>query len=408
MNIRIKPHLLTGNIEAVPSKSQAHRVLLAAALTALQSGQETEFRISGVSEDVGTTARCVKAIREAAAAPGKPLVIDCGESGTTLRFLLPVCAALGIDTTFTGHGRLPARPLSPLREEMERHGVTFSDPADTGSSAAASICRIQGRLNGGEFRLAGNVSSQFISGLFFALPLLNESGSVVITTELESTHYIDMTLDVLREFGIVIELTKKGPDGIGNTYIAAGGQHFVSPGTVEPEGDWSNAAFWLAADSLGSDIGITGLSLGSSQGDKEILRIIRDLDSSDVIDAKNIPDLVPVIAVLAAVKPGTRTITNAARLRLKESDRLASMAKCLGALGADISERPEGLIIRGTGKLSGGTADGCGDHRVIMALAIAATVADGPVIIKGAEAVAKSYPGFFRDFRRLGGLAEQI
>ena len=423
MKIKITPGKLSGNLEAIPSKSQAHRVLIASALSDLRGNGAASYPVApGSSKDIDATAGCVEEIKRAAKA-GESASLDCGESGTTLRFLLPVCAALGLDAEYFGSGRLPERPLSPLKEEMERHGVTFGMPESTldeahesehrsepekKSSRLLPICASRGKLKGGDFSLAGNVSSQFISGLLFALPLTSDGGAIIITERLESAHYIEMTLDVIRKFGIEIKVKKNGPDWSGTVFIVPGGQEYKAPASVKVDGDWSNAAFWLAADSLGSDIGISGLDLDSPQGDTAILDIIRDLDCSDVIDAKDIPDLVPIISVLAAVKPGTRTITNAERLRIKESDRLEAMAADLRVLGVDLDEHEGGLTIRGGRGLLGGPVHGYNDHRVVMAMAIAATAADAPIIIDGAEAAAKSYPAFFRDFRRLGGVIEEV
>lgn len=420
MKIKITPGKLSGNLEAIPSKSQAHRVLIASALSGLQGNGAASYPVApGSSKDIDATAGCVEEIKRAAEA-GEKASLDCGESGTTLRFLLPVCAALGLDAKYFGSGRLPERPLSPLKEEMERHGVTFGMPDEAHGSAPESkldeahesaplpICATRGKLKGGDLSLAGNVSSQFISGLLFALPLTSDGGAIIITERLESAHYIEMTLDVIRKFGVEVKVKRNGPDGAGTVFIVPGGQEYKAPSSVKVDGDWSNAAFWLAADSLGSDIGISGLDLDSPQGDTAILDILRDLDCSDVIDAKDIPDLVPIISVLAAVKPGTRTITNAERLRIKESDRLEAMAADLRVLGVDLDEHEGGLTIRGGRGLLGGPVLGYNDHRVVMAMAIAATAADAPIIIDGAEAAAKSYPAFFRDFRRLGGVIEEV
>lgn len=408
MNIEIIPHGLVGGVNAIASKSHAHRLLIASAL----SKKPAKVSISATSQDIETTKSCLKQFRAE-----KP-VLNCGESGSTLRFLLPVTMALKEEAIFLGSGRLPQRPISPLKEEMESHGCQFSN-LHRKKGEAKEICHIKGKLQGGLFTLPGNVSSQYITGLLFALPLLKKDSWIQITSPLESKSYVDLTLDVLKTFGIEIYVEEK--EGL-LTYKIKGRQHYTAPAEVEAEGDWSNMAFWVAAGVLSKDAGIIGRGVNpkSIQGDREILSLARrmggQIDEKNHsilalakplrgihIDASAIPDLVPILSVMAATAKGTTHIHHAQRLRLKESDRLAAMYDCLSRVGADIIEQAGGLVINGVPKLKGGTVSGYNDHRIVMSMAIASIVSEGPIIIEGAEAVNKSYPGFFDDFEFLGG-----
>ena len=410
MERTIFPHKLGGRIAAIPSKSQAHRLLICAAL----ADEPAALTCPEGSQDIEATARCLTAFGAAihrtetgyavqpAQAPERAEA-DCGESGSTLRFLLPVAAALGIDTTFRLHGRLAARPLSPLWEELEAHGCALSRPTP-------DTVRCTGRLTGGVFRLAGNISSQFISGLLLALPLTGTDSELVLTTPLESAGYVDMTLDALRRFGVRAECTQNG-------WRIPAGARYASCGAAEVEGDWSNAAFWLTAGAISSPVTVTGLAPDSRQGDRAAATILARFgaevstegDAVTVrpgrlrgieLDARDIPDLVPPLALAAACAEGTTRILGAERLRIKESDRLRSVAAALNALGGDVRVLPDGLEIHG-GTLTGGTADAQNDHRIAMLAAVAASVCAEPVRVCGAEAVNKSYPGFWKDFTQL-------
>jgi 3-phosphoshikimate 1-carboxyvinyltransferase len=339
--------------------------------------------------------------------------LDCGESGSTLRFLLPVCGALGSRASFNMEGRLPSRPLSGLYEEMTAHGCTLSAPG-------SSPLTCEGKLKSGNFSLPGNISSQFISGLLFALPLLEGDSNIRVTGVLESRPYIDMTLSALDLFNVKIEETEN------QTFHVKGGQSYQSPGTIYAEGDWSNAAFWLSAGAVGAgSVTCTGLDINSCQGDRAITellarfgaRVSREDDKVTVssgelrgidIDAADTPDLVPVLAAVASVARGETVIRNAGRLRIKESDRLRTVAAVLSSLGANIAETGDGLIIQGQKTLSGGETESFGDHRIAMTAAVLSSACSGQVVIKNAEAVNKSYPGFFEDFKTaLGGLWER-
>ena len=398
MNIVITPSPLSGAVRVPASKSAAHRLLIGAAL----ADGPTRVAIGGTNRDIEATAACLRALgADIAAADGalsvSPIadipaeaVLDCGESGSTLRFLLPVVAALGAKARFIGRGRLPQRPNAPLVSALRAHGAVID-----GDLLPMTV---SGPLAGGRWSLPGDVSSQYVTGLLFALPLLQGDSEIQLTTPLASAAYVDMTLQALSQFGIAVEATEVG-------WRVPGGQRYRSPGGAAVEGDWSAAAFWLAANALGARIDVEGLNPDSVQGDRAVTSLL----GRTAIDATHVPDLVPALAVAAANQPTRTVITGAARLRLKESDRLRSVADMLGALGHGATVTPDGLII------DGGipepcpapirTVDGANDHRIVMAAAVAAAHADRPVRVTGAQAVEKSYPDFFRDFEALGGIA---
>ena len=398
MKAIIQPSTLSGDIQAIASKSQAHRLLICAALAT----DKTVILCPTLSADITATADCLRAlgadisykngvftvdpIRE------KPAhaVIDCGESGSTLRFLLPVVCALGVDTDIVMHGRLPERPLSPLWEELEGHGAVLSRPKP-------DVIAVSGQLTGGDYTLAANISSQFISGLLFALPLLGGDSRINLTGTLESGSYLAMTVKAQALFGV-----RSAFDGAAYTISS---QPYVSPGTAHVEGDWSNAAFWVCADRIcGGTLNITGLDPDSPQGDRAVERLsLRVAGGSAAVDCQDVPDLVPVLSVLASVSPGETRFINAGRLRIKESDRLATTAGLLTALGGSVQELDDGLVVAGKLRLTGGEVDSANDHRIAMSAAIAALASDGPVILHGAQAVNKSYPAFWDDYARLGG-----
>ena len=394
MDLTIYPSTLSGNIQAIPSKSQAHRLLICAAF----SDGETTMICPQTNEDIQATASCLNAIgakitRTDAGyhiVPVKAIPtsteIDCGESGSTLRFLLPVVCALGIDTTIHMYGRLPYRPLTPLWEELERMGCTLTRPTDT-------TIHTSGKLRSGHFSISGNVSSQFISGLLFAAALLSGNSKIEITGKIESVPYIEMTQLALRTFGVRTD-----------HFVVDGCFPFHTPGQLTVEGDWSNAAFFLAAKALGNPVEVTNIDSHSPQGDRAISDILSKIDSWQSISAADIPDLVPILAVVAGAKNGAE-FTDIARLRLKESDRVASVCNLLNNLGAEASSSENAIIVK-PGKYHSCKIDAVGDHRIAMAAAIGATVADGPVTIMGAECVAKSYPSFWDEYKKLGGRYE--
>jgi 3-phosphoshikimate 1-carboxyvinyltransferase len=354
----------------------------------------------GADIEIETNCLLVKPLRKQAASS---VVLSCGESGSTARFLLPLAAYFFDRFTLTGKGKLPGRPFAPLCNALSNAGCVFD--GDTLPLTGT------GHIRSGDFFIEGNVSSQFISGLLFVLPLLDGNSRVTLTTPLESAAYVDMTIEVLTLFGIDIQKDKTG-------FCVTGNQTYKSPADVHAEGDWSNAAFFLCMGAMNGDIHLNGLSLRSTQGDREVTEILKrfgaKVDGSAVtagtlraidIDAAQIPDLIPALAVTASVALGETRIYNAQRLRIKESDRIQSTFDMLLNLGADVEITADGLLIRGKEKLRGGVVDGSGDHRIVMAAAQAACVCENPVLIKDCEAVNKSYPSFFEDFRKLGGIA---
>lgn len=418
MNITIMPGLLKGEIAAPDSKSHAHRLMIAAALAGAD-GRSFGVSIGEKSEDLMATERCLEAlVGESSCGAADLPRLYCGESGSTLRFLLPLSVCYGRGAVFLGEGKLPERPLAPLDEEMIRHGVVFANCSSGNSvdsedqQGSLEICRTSleeglAEMKGGDFRLPGNVSSQYVTGLLMALPLIKEDSRIILTSKLQSRAYVDITLKVLADFGIDLKVTG---EKVMPVYEIKGGQKYILPENTSPEGDWSNAAFWLVAGALGSDISVTGLRSDSPQGDKKITELIElfksEADSTRIIDVSEVPDLVPILCVLASLTPGATEITGGERLRIKESDRIKTTVAMLSALGADIEERPAGMIIRGKDSLTGGTVDGAGDHRIVMAAAIAATCCDDKVTITGAQAVNKSYPSFFEKYEQLGGRRE--
>ena len=428
MIARITPSALAGTVTAISSKSMAHRLIIAAAL----ANGETQVRCNTTCADIDATVRCLTALgstitRSAGVYTIHPIpksqehgilralagaVLDCGESGSTLRFMLPVACALGADATFTGEGRLKDRPLSPLTDELVAAGCDM--PLEGGLPLTAT-----GRLRPGVFELPGDVSSQYISGLLLACPLLGRPSEIHVHGTIESKPYIDLTIQALAAFGVIVHSERNRANDF--TVFHIEGTGYRTPGAITVEGDWSNAAFWLCAGAMGSNpITVDGLSMTSAQGDRNILaalslfgaRIGRATDAATVrpdrlrgyeMSARDIPDLVPIISAVASVAEGTTRIRDCARLRLKESDRLETCASELSKLGAHIRIEGDDLVIEGVASLAGGTVDAHNDHRIAMMAAIAATRCTEPVIIHGADAVNKSYPDFFSHYRQLGG-----
>ena len=392
----ILPGTLRGSVTAPPSKSELHRALICAALC----DGETVIDCRSPADDVAATVAGLQALGTGIAyrngkyyvnkiVPAVSAEMDCGESGSTLRFLLPLAAALGIETTFHCHGRLAQRPMEPLLQVLNANGCRVCREGDS--------FLLRGRLQPGEYTLDASASSQFLTGLLLALPLLPGS-SVRLSGTLASKNYVNLTTDVMQRFGV--EACCKD-----SVYAAAGAYHCLD--SFVPEGDWSAAAYWLTANALGSAVTVGGLNPVSVQGDRAVNGLIDAIRRGGAeIDAGNVPDLVPPLAVLAALTPGVTRFTNAARLRQKESDRIAALAAMLKALGGDCSETPDSLFVRGVPSLRGGTADSFGDHRIAMAAAVAATVCEAPVTLRGADCVTKSYPAFWSDFANLGGKAE--
>ena len=406
MTRTVAPGPRTGVIQIPASKSQAHRMLICAALSEAPS----RLVLDGFSADIEATVQCLEALgaqltQEAAGLLITPngarpanAKLDVGESGSTLRFLLPVLGALGVQAEIQMHGRLPERPLSPLWEVLEAHGMQLQRDG--------AVLHTDGQLCAGDYSLPGNVSSQFISGL------LSGNSTLTVTGALQSARYVSMTEQALAAAGI---FTKKD----GQVWQIGGGQRYAAPAVQTVEGDWSNAAFFLCMGAL-SETGVTvaGLNPASLQADRAITELLTRFGAELTIsgqavtvrrgslhgitlDAGPIPDLIPVVSCLAALCEGETRIENAARLRLKESDRLQTTAALISALGGSVRELPDGLVILGRARLSGGTADACGDHRIAMSAAMAACGCEGPVTVLGSECVAKSYPAFWEDFASL-------
>ena len=394
---------------AIPSKSELHRLLIASALS--DKPTLIECSRSMRSDDIDATSDCLNAlganitfgdtyiyVSPIKTVPDRPL-LNCRESGSTLRFMLPIAAALGANASFIGSGRLPERPLGELVDEMENHGVTFS--------AKKLPFTISGRLTAGEYNISGNVSSQYITGLLFALATIPKYSLINLTSPLESLAYVDITCKVLNKFGI--DTVRKE-----NCYEVIGKESFTSPEKISASGDWSNISYFLASGALFAPITVSNLDLSSSQGDKKILDIIKDFGANVktyqntvkvspckrralTVDLKQIPDLLPTLAVLACFADGESRFCGGARLRLKESDRIASVASMVNSLGGEAIELPDGLIVKGQ-KPIGGIIDSCGDHRIVMAGSLISLGCSENVTIIGANAVRKSYPTFFEEF----------
>lgn len=428
--VKIFPTKLKGTVVAPSSKSMGHREIICAGLAA---GTSIIDNIS-MSKDIEATMRCLKAINVAVdeipsmiegrkalqiSGTGHPMAaadsVDCGESGSTLRFFLPLGANLNCPLTFTGHGKLVSRPLQAYYDIFDEKFIQYFN--DNGCLPVT----VNGRLTPGTYKLPGDVSSQFVSGLLFALPLLNGDSIIEITSPLESSAYVDMTINCLAKYGVQIE----NEGGLHHRYLVKGKQRYQAQDS-QVEGDWSQAAFWTVGGSLGDGITCQGVNVNSLQGDQAVVDIMermgavikQDANSvtvnggatkATVIDAANCPDIIPVLTVLAAVSEGTTKIINAGRLRIKECDRLAAMTSELNKMGANITEEPEGLTIVGKpqGLVGGVQVDAWNDHRIAMSLAIAAQKCAAPIILTGAESVAKSYPTFWEDYKSVGGLVEE-
>ena len=403
MDIRIRPVPLHGAVTPPPSKSQAHRLILCAALAEGRS----IIRNLAFSQDIRATLGCVSALGASWTEQESGVIavdgiggreysgalphLDCGESGSTLRFLIPIALAVAGGAEFSGRGRLMQRPQKPYFDLFDRMGIKYEQKDDR--------LRVEGRLSAGEYRLPGNVSSQFFTGLLYALPLLEGQSRIIPTTALESEDYIRMTIQAQKLAGLSVEELPGGG-------YAVQGQCY-RPMDVAVEADWSQAGFWYAAKNLGSDLTIRGMDEQSLQGDRRIAEFAELLnrEGDREIDVSQCPDLVPPLAAMAALRRGDCRITGAARLRIKESDRLAAVTAALNAMGARVEEFPEELLIHGVSSLKGGAViDCCNDHRIAMMCAVAATRSvGGETVLQGAECVRKSYPDFWQVYRALGG-----
>lgn len=435
MNVTITPAPLHGAVAAIPSKSDLHRLLICASLASDSLG-DTPIHLPCpmLSRDVEATIRCLNALGATItynsggltvvpiASSGQNVTLDCGESGSLYRFLVPLVCALRKTATFQLSGKLPQRPMDALWNALEAHCAVV-----TGKGTASPT--VSGTLSPGRYEIPGDVSSQFVSGLLFALPLLGGDSEIFITGQIQSAGYIRMTLDALTAFSIKTTTTSSG-------YSVSGNQRYHAKNVPVPEGDWSNAAFWLCAAAINAaainaaainaaacsgGITVTGLNRNSGQGDKAVCDILRRLGATVsqsenavtvhngklrgiAVDATDIPDLVPALAVVAAAASGVTTIQNIGRLRLKESDRVQTVCGLINALGGNARADENTMTITGNGVLSGGTYDAYQDHRIVMAAAVASTICKNPVTITNTQNVEKSYPNFFDDFAELGGL----
>lgn len=411
--------VLNGEVVPPPSKSRAHRLLICAAL-----GKEPcTIVCSSVNDDIIATMRCLNALGASITYSSgvfnvnpvkvvKGGTLDCGESGSTLRFLVSVAAVLGADATFVGSGKLPQRPMGALTDVLAEHGISFTRLA---ADELPVSCR--GELRGGKYILPGNISSQYLTGLLFALPLANDDSEIEIVGGLTSASYVAMTLDALATAGISIEHK-------GNIFKIKGNQQYRVPSDLIVEGDWSSAAFWVVAGVVGAKpVTVCGMNEESLQGDSAIVTHLRNMGAfiekqgdrviampshlfGAELDCTDTPDLVPVLSVAAAVAQGTTLFTGVGRLRFKECDRLAAMKELLALYGISSQIGEDTFTVFGGEPVASGVVDSCGDHRIAMAAAIMSTVSRGVTAIDGASCVAKSYPAFFDDFASLGGSVE--
>lgn len=417
----IKPNKLSGTIDIPPSKSYSHRGLIAAALSAGSSKVDNLL----FSKDIEATLDCLKSLdvkfnkfkNHVVFEESKLHIINpifrCNESGSTIRFMVPIAAAVGGDMEFRGEGRLVSRPLDPYIDIFNKQQIKNS--FENGNLPL----HIHGKLSSGIFDVPGNISSQFITGLLYALPLLDGNSEIHITNRLESVNYVDLTIDILNQFGVVIDVNSDY-----SIFKILGNQKYLA-NDYTVEGDFSQAAFWIVAGIISDGMRLINLKLDSLQGDKAIIDIALKMggklsfqdghlcvEKSNtkgiVIDVSDIPDLVPILAVLGSLSEGRTVITNGARVRLKESDRLKAIATELNKIGGDIKETEDGLIINGVGEFTGGEVDGWNDHRIVMALSVASIACKEKLIINDAKAVEKSYPHFFEDFIDLGGIIDEL
>lgn len=412
-SIKIIPSKLIGEIEPPPSKSLCHRAIICAALS------EGRSRVDNfvMSDDMKATISGMKAfgadIKEVAENKSLEIlggykkvadIVECIESGSTLRFLIPLALlpnkqttfneTIFKKTTFLGRGRLVERPIDPYLDIFDKHSISYTFKDNK------LPLTVSGSLSSGSYELRGDVSSQFVTGLLFVLPMLEGDSEIIITSELESKAYVDLTLDVMRDFGVFAE------NEAYRKFKIKGSQHYKNC-EYKVESDFSQAAFWLVAEALGNKLSCKNMNENSKQSDRVILDIVQKYKTAQgesiIIDVKDCPDLVPILAVLASFYSGKTKIINAARVRIKESDRLKAISCELNKLGAKIKEFEDGLDIEGVKELSGGIVQSWNDHRIAMALAIASTRCSSELTIIGSECVKKSYPHFWEDFKMLGG-----
>lgn len=412
----IQKRFLNGSVLVPPSKSFSHRAIICAAL----AGKESFISPLVFSQDILATIGAMKSLGaeieifenkikiKGFKKPAKEVSVDCFDSGSTLRFLVPVAAALGIKTVFKRSESLAKRPIDDLLNALEKAGIKCEKNEDFS-------LKISGKISPGEFSLPGNVSSQFVSGLLLALPMLDGNSKIKLTSPLESSGYVEITKEVMKKFGVLVEKTLDG-------FFIKGNQVY-RPFDYNVEGDWSQAAFFMAMGVLGGSISVKGLSKNSSQADKMIfdflekfgadiswnkdeIKVNKSKLKSINIDAAEVPDLVPVLAVLAASAEGETTIKNVKRLKFKECDRLSAISEELAKIGVKIKYSENELRIMGGKNYCGCEVSSHNDHRIAMAMAAMASCIEGSITILNSGCVKKSYPDFFKDYCLLGGAAD--
>ena len=410
---------LKGDIKIPPSKSLSHRAIIAAGLARGKSQISNliySVDIMATMQGMTQMGSCIEKHQDCLLILGNGGDIqisnpdfNCQESGSTLRFLIPISMHGGKSVRFYGSGALNKRPLDPYFHIFKDQNIHYSYENQLPLT-------VKGKLKPQRYLIPGNISSQFISGLMFILPLLDGASEIEIIPPYESKEYVNLTIDVLSDFGVEIK-------NEGNHYLIEGNQFYAAK-DYRVEGDYSQVAFWLVAGLLNGSIDALGMKLDSRQGDKAILDIIENMGASlrlskdaisvnkqktkaTIIDGSQCPDIIPVLTVLAAVSSGETQIINASRLRIKECDRLKAITTELNKLGADIRELEDGLIIHGKSKLKGGRVKGWNDHRIVMSLAVASLVCESEVYIEGSHAIEKSYPHFWKDFKSLGGIVNE-
>ncbi len=413
------PFVPQGSVNIPPSKSDVHRAVICAALA---NGVSKIYPVA-LSNDIKATIECIKALGAKAEIEDGVLTVDstemfscsdvtldCGESGSTLRFFIPVAAFGGVDAKFVGHGQLPNRPIGIFTETLPEKGVNCI-------TEGGLPLQISGKLKSGVFEIPGNVSSQFITGLLFVLPLLDGDSKIVLTSPIESVGYIDMTISTMSKFGVTVTPCDCGWEIKGN-------QSYM-PCVYKTEGDWSQAAFFMVAGAISGSATVKGVYQSSNQGDKRVAQILKRFGAcveqnensvtvksapmqAITIDASQIPDIVPVLSVCACFAEGTTKVINAGRLRIKECDRLKASADLINSLGGKVKELEDGLEITGVGKLRGGYADGCNDHRIVMSAAVCAAGVNGKIECSDPYSINKSYPDFFEDYKKIGGVPNVI
>lgn len=418
-DVKFSPFVPNGTVNVPPSKSDVHRAIICAAMANGVS------RISPValSNDIKATIGCIKALGADAVLENnvltvdgtnmyknKTALLDCGESGSTLRFFIPIAAVGNINATFVGKGKLPQRPIGIFTEALPKAGTVCK-------TEGGLPLEIKGQLKSGIFEIPGNVSSQFITGLLLALPILEGDSEIVLTSPLESVGYIAMTIRTMKQFGVNIQATEKG-------WHIKGGQSYKTC-DYTTDGDWSQAAFFMVLGAVSGKVTVKGVAKDSTQGDKKCAEIlarfgakVTQLDNevtvekgelkAITIDASQIPDLVPVLSVCAAFAEGTTKIINAERLRIKECDRLKATAELLNNLGGKVKELSDGLEITRVSSLKGGNVNGYNDHRIVMSAAVCAARSDGDITATFAMSINKSYPDFYIDYNSIGGKANVL